>query len=146
MAFPFAALRFIQGINFRSIMILSLVYGTLLTTLCRSAWVGLVPGVLLLMICCRDKKKVTALLAVMLIVTVLLMPLYNWRILRQMGTFGEAEMTPAGDPEGGSARSLLWQEGIKALPESVFLGSGRIPLLCFTGKICGKIWEGARCA
>ena len=64
-------------------------------------------------------------LAVMLIVTVLLMPLYNWRILRQMGTFfGEAEMTLAGDPEGGSARSLLWQEGVKALPESVFLGSG----------------------
>ena len=148
MAFPFAALRFIQGINFRSIMILSLVYGTLLTTLCRSAWVGLVPGVLLLMICCRDKKKVTALLAVMLIVTVLLMPLYNWRILRQMGTFfGEAEMTLAGDPEGGSARSLLWQEGVKALPESVFLGSGADTFYYVSPeKFAARFGEGARAA
>ena len=32
--------------------------------------------------------------------------------------------TMAGEPEGGSARVLLWQEGIKALPQAVLLGSG----------------------
>lgn len=148
MAFPFAALRFIQDANFRSTAVLSLIYGTLLTTLCRSAWVGLAPGVLLLIVCCRDKKKVLALLALMLVVTLLLMPLHNWSILSQMGTFySETGMTLAGDPEGGSARSLLWQEGVKALPKSVFIGSGADTFYHVSPeKFAERFGEGARAA
>ena len=125
MAFPFAVLRFMQKASCRTVPLLALIYGCLLTTLCRSAWLGAVAGFLLILLFYPAKKNILLLVGVILIVTAALMPVNDFRLLKQMGTFAEdAELTMAGDPEGGSARMLLWQEGIKALPQSVLLGSG----------------------
>ena len=108
-------------------------------------WAG--SGVLLLIVCCRDKKGVgfacpyagcySAVDAAA-----------DWSILSQMGTFySETGMTLAGDPEGGSARSLLWQEGVKALPKSVFIGSGADTFYHVSPeKFAERFGEGARAA
>jgi O-antigen ligase len=125
MAFPFAAMCFLQKFSYRTALVLGLVYGCLLTTFCRSAWLGAASGLVFILLFYPFKKNVMPLLVIMLIITAVLLPVNNSMLLKRMGTFsGEAEMTMAGDPEGGSGRLLLWQEGFRALPQSPLLGSG----------------------
>ena len=89
------------------------------------------------------KKNILLLLVVILIVTSALMPVNDFLLLKRMRTFAEdAELTMAGDPEGGSARMLLWQEGIKALPQSVLLGSGPDTFNRVSPEKFAAVWGG----
>jgi len=130
MAFPFAALRFLQKPAWRTVLILGLTYGSLLTTLCRGAWVGLFVGFLLFLFCYPAKKNLLAMIAVMLAVTAILMPARDWRLLRRLGSASsEIEMALSGDTEAGSARFLLWQESLSALSRAPLVGVGPDALL-----------------
>ena len=127
MAFPFACIGFLRESTPQSVVILSLIYAAVLTSLCRSAWIGAAVGYLVL---CyyyvktytRQVLKLTTLLVV---VTIVLSPVNDWRLIKQAFSFMyEADLALEGDPEAGSARFLLWEEGLKALPGSLIIGTG----------------------
>ncbi len=125
MVFPFAARRFLQKLDFTGFLIFGLIYGSLLTTFTRGAWLGVAGGILLIVLSFPWRKNIPLMLLAILLITAVLAPLHDWRLARRIGTLrGEFEAALEGDPGGGSGRLLLWQEGWKALPRSLLLGSG----------------------
>ncbi|MGI6309003.1 MAG: O-antigen ligase family protein [Dethiobacteria bacterium] len=146
MAFPFAARRFLQKPDFSGVLIFGLIYGSLLTTFCRGAWLGVAGGILLIAFYFPQKKNLLVMFLAILLITAFLAPLHNWKLTGRMGTFrGEAEAALAGDPRGGSGRLLLWQEGWKALPQSLLTGSGPDTFYYVSPqKFAERFGEGAR--
>jgi putative inorganic carbon (HCO3(-)) transporter len=125
LVFPFAALRFLQKRDTKSIIIFILTYGSLITSLCRGAFIGLAFGFIILVLYYPVKKHMLALTGIMFLVVLALMPINDWMLLKQIGTAqSEVEMAAAGDPSTGSARFSIWQEGLKALPGSLLIGTG----------------------
>ena len=146
MAFPFAARRFLHKPDFPGVLLFGLVYGSLLTTFTRGAWLGVAGGIILIVFYFPQRKNLLVMLLTILLITAFLAPLHNWKLARRMSTFwGEAEAALAGDPEGGRGRLLLWQEGWKALPRSLLLGSGPDTFYYVAPeKFAEKFGEGAR--
>jgi putative inorganic carbon (HCO3(-)) transporter len=124
-AFPFATIRFLHNQTTKSTIIFALIYGALLTSLCRGAWVGLAGGLVFLFFSYPVRKKLAILLLIMVMVTIVLAPVNNWWLIRQIFSFSdEVEMAINNDPEAGSWRFLIWQEAVKALPDSLIIGTG----------------------
>ena len=127
MPLPFAVYFFFQHLNVKSVIYLILIYGTLLTTLCRGAWIGLFAGFFLWVFYYKDQKKKRLILftLILIIVTIILLPLNNWGLVNQAMSFSdEAELALEGDGEAGSGRFYIWQNATKALPDSLLLGTG----------------------
>ncbi len=146
MAFPFAAYYFLKKPDLKNTIIISLIYGSFLTTLCRSAWIGLGVGFLILFFYYPKKNNILALMLVLIVVTAVLLPMHNWKLLNQVVSISdETEQTIAGEPEAGSTRMLLWQEGFNALPNSLLIGSGPDTFYYVAEeKFEERWWPGAR--
>ncbi|MFX4261825.1 O-antigen ligase family protein [Pelotomaculum propionicicum] len=147
MVFPFAALRFLQKPGIRSTLILILIYGSLLTSLCRGAFIGMAFGFIILVRYYPVKKYLLSAAVIMFLVTAALMPANNWMLLKQIATAqSELDMAVAGDPKTGSFRLLVWQEALKALPGSIVIGTGPDTFLYISQEkfeeVQGKGWPG----
>lgn len=147
MVFPFATLRFLQKPDTRSTIILILIYGSLLTSMSRGAFVGLAFGFIILVIYYPVKKYLLSAIVIMFLVTASLLPVNSWMLLKQIGTAqSELDMAAEGNPEAGSFRLLLWQEALKALPESLVIGTGPDTFLYISQdkfeEVQGKGWPG----
>ena len=125
LAFPFAAHRFLLSFSKTSMLLLVLIYGATLTSLTRGAWLGIFVGGLVLFYLYPKKQYLVTLLITLLLVTGVLLPFNDWTLYHRVNTFSrETEKALEGDPEAGSSRFLLWQEGAKALPQSLLIGTG----------------------
>lgn len=125
MAIPFAAYFYLEKKTLYSKLIFALVYGSLLTTLSRGAWLGLLAGMIFFFFRYPRKERLLSLGIVIVIITFMLMPLNSWAMVTQADSFlSEAEMAMEGDLQAGSGRFLLWQESLQALPDSALIGTG----------------------
>lgn len=133
MAFPFAAFRLLQDPKNRwSVVIFVIIYAALLTSLCRGALIGLLFALPLIYFYYPDriKKNLLTMTALIFLVTVIVMPFNDWRLVKQVGSLpNEMEMMLAGNLDAGSKRLLIWQEALKTLPYSPLLGTGPDTLL-----------------
>ncbi len=146
MAFPFAAYYFLQKATVSTSLLVASIFAATLTTLTRGAWLALLAAFLFLFFFYPQKKNMVYLILIMTLVTAILMPMDDWKLAKRTGTFsGEVEKAVEGDPEAGSVRFLLWQEGLKALPQTVLIGTGP-DTFYYVGeeKFVERWWEGAR--
>ncbi len=93
-----------------------------------------------------EKRNIYKMVMVMVIVTLVLLPWNGWKLAKQITTIsGEAKSAMEGDPEAGSVRMILWQEGVKALPKSIIIGSGPDTFYyAAEEKFSERFWEKAR--
>ena len=125
MAFPFAAHFFLKSNSMMTLLMVALIYGATLTSMTRGAWIGLFAGLVIFFLLYPQKRNFKKLIIIMLLVTISLLPFNDWRLYHRINTFStETEKALEGDPTTGASRFLLWQEGIRALPQSLVIGTG----------------------
>lgn len=107
----------------------ALIYGGLLVTLTRGAWIAL-PLPLLILFCHfwrepQNRKHILILCIVLLLVTCLLAPLHDWMLIKRALSI-KAQITLALelDDTAGTWRLYIWKEALKLIPAHWAFGIG----------------------
>jgi putative inorganic carbon (HCO3(-)) transporter len=122
---PFVVNRYLAGPTVATTAELALVYGCLLTTQSKSAWIALAFGILVILWKHPLRKNLIKMLVVMVIATAALIPFRGLVLWQEaMSLELHAKLALEGNPEAGNFRFFLWQEGLKALPKYALFGIG----------------------
>ena len=122
---PFVVSRYLAGPSVVTTTELALVYGCLLTTQSRSAWIALAFGLLVILLKHPLRKNLVRMLLVMAVVSAILVPMRGFAIWQEAASLeSQAKLALEGNPQAGNLRLFLWQEGLKALKNYWPFGTG----------------------
>ncbi len=107
----------------------ALIYGGLLATLTRGAWIALpLPALIILFYFLRKPgsgKYICIVCITLLLVTCLLAPLHDWMLIKRAFSIkGEVSLALEGDDAAGATRLHLWKEALKLIPDHWAFGVG----------------------
>ncbi len=122
---------YLEKRNLRYFISSAFIYGSLLMTMTRGAWLGALLAILILfryfILKFKRYKSVTALTATFFIITLILDLILNGRIvLRFFSIFFDFAVMigPEPDPAAGSFRLMLWLSVISGIPHNILFGVG----------------------
>jgi putative inorganic carbon (HCO3(-)) transporter len=122
---PFVLTRYLAGPTAVTAVEMALVYGCILTTQSKSAWIALVFGLLMVLWRHPMRKNLIRMMVIMAVVTAVLLPLRGLAIWREAKSLGsDARLALEGDPQAGNFRLFLWQAGLGALHRYALFGVG----------------------
>lgn len=123
---PFAIHFLLKEWRWRWAVLVGLLHASLLVCQTRGAW--LAEAVLIVFtvgIWRQDLKKLAGLFGILTLVTALLLPAHNWKILTRASSLAmEAELAASGSERAGSKRFGVWKYGLEHLPRYSLLGAG----------------------
>lgn len=123
---PFAIHFLFKERRWRWALLVGLLHGSLLICQTRGAW--LAEGMLILLVAViwrHDWKRLAELFAILVLVTAILLPAQDWKILKRASSLKtEAELAASGSSSAGTGRFAFWKYGLKYLPQYAVLGAG----------------------
>lgn len=106
--------------------LVALLHASLLICQTRGAWLGeaMMLGFVAISLR-REPKRIIELAGILAVVTVILLPVHNWKILKRADSLGrEANLAVQGSSGAGTGRFGFWKYAVAHLPAHVFLGAG----------------------
>ncbi|MBO8128017.1 MAG: O-antigen ligase family protein [Peptococcaceae bacterium] len=125
LAFPFAAVKYLQKPCNKWALLVALIYAVGLTNLTRGVWIGLFAAFLVLFFYLRNRRSLFSFIAILITVTAVLFPLHDGLLYKRVFSLpAEAQSCIEGDDNAGTNRLYIWKITAAQLKNTLLIGTG----------------------